>query len=196
MRPGDKINGRYYVDMGQGYLLLERDGQWLAIISNASTWGTLTAFLKDLSDRSAWGTTTPSCHRLVNNGNTTIDCDAYVTQGTCEAHTECYWGQGDEERRFEFTMIILIFFGLAIVGSALNIVYPFDLQYPGIFIWGVTLMFFVLSIVGQFDSLSNPQGVLYIYGATGWPWFDNYIVFFWSFVFSVITALKVNKEGR
>lgn len=51
---GDKILGKYYVDMGSGWLLLEGDGNWYMIPSNKSSFGTVRDFMILLGDKTAW----------------------------------------------------------------------------------------------------------------------------------------------
>lgn len=194
---GESIFGKYYVDMNGTYLLLESDGHWLAIPTNSSSYGTLKSFLVLLGDRQAWGVpnnTDYSCHRKYYSP-TNFTCDDYVTKVSCEADTECFWGIGDDNRRWEFTMIVVIFFTLALVGAATNIGFQYDLYNPGYFIWIVPFILLIISIAGQVDSITNPHGLLYIEGATFLPFFDNYIISIYAFIIAGIIYLRSNRVG-
>lgn len=192
MLPGETIFGKYYVDMGSGYILIESDGNWRAIATNSSSAGTLVSFLKLLSDRSAWGVNeNDSCYRAIYNGN--LSCQDYTTKVSCQADSTCFWGMGDDNMRWEFTVIVGLFLILAVFAAATNISFNYDLYNPGYFIWILPILLLCVSLVGQVDSISNPKGLLYIEGATFLPFFDNYIICIYAFIIAGIITLRTQR---
>lgn len=163
---GDNIYGKYYVDMGEGYILLEGDGNWHSIASNKSSMGTIRSFFVLMADRTAW------------------------TDGT-----------EVENKKWEFTIIIIMFLVVAIIAAGLNLGFNYDLYSPGYFLLVLPIFFFIVSASGGL----NGEGLLYIEGATGvmgatFPWLnhfmDNYVVAFFSFLIALGVWLRSTRTGN
>jgi len=195
VKSGEVLFGRYYVDMGSGYQLLESDGNWRAISVNGSQ-GSLLSFLNLLGDRSSWGVDSSgnnSCHRTIYNGDKS--CEDLTTQVACEANgagtddpaasTVCFWGPSDDARRWEFSIIVIVFLSIAIFGAATNVGFQYDLYNPGYFVWILPFLLTIISITG----------LLTVQGATFLPFFDQYVVALYSWIIMGIITLRSGRTG-
>jgi hypothetical protein len=207
---GESIFVRYYVDMGNGSILLESDGNYRALQSKSSA-GMVTSFLELLNDRNAWGIndSVKECHRKVYavglcNGQdccqsylTSFDCALDINNyGTDGKESECVWEQTADNMKFEFTMIVMVFLLVAILGAGTNLGFNYDLYNPGSFAYIIPVIFFGISMVGAFGNpLSAPHGLLYIDGLTSFAFLNNYIVAIYSALISGIVILRTGRVG-
>lgn len=154
---GQSIFGNYYVDVGSGWILLEGDGNWKFISTNASSIGTIKRLINYLSDDTIWTN-----------------------------------GDQQEYMKYEYTKIVALFLILAVLLAAANIGFSLELINPGIVLFGIPLIFTMLSIAGGV----NGHGYLYIQNLTIWPFLDNYIVaaYSWGIAIGMYFA-AVRREG-
>ena len=202
---GESIFVRYYVDMGNGSILLESDGNYRALESKSSA-GMVTSFLELLNDRNAWGIndSVKECHRKVYSGD--LNCRSYLTSfdcaldinnyGTDNTESECVWEQTADNMKFEFTMIVMVFLLVAILGAGTNLGFNYDLYNPGSFLYIIPIIFAGISMAGAFGQpLSAPHGLLYIDGLTSFTWINNYIVAIYSGLIAITLILRNARVG-
>ena len=154
---GDDIYGKYYIDFGSGYVMIEGDGNWKCIPTNTSSWRTLKNFLSFLSDNSVW------------------------TDGSVV-----------ELKKWEFTKIVGFFLVFAIILAFLNVTFNFDLVNPGIALFGLPFIFIIMSAANGLFG----HGYFYVERATGFVWFDNYVLAFYSLLMAIgFYFASLRREG-
>lgn len=84
----------------------------------------------------------------------------------------------EEYRRYEFTRIVAFFLIFALILGALNVATNFDINNPGLAMWGFPIIVTIFTIAGGVGG----KGLFYIAGATPWAWLDNFIVMFYSWI--------------
>lgn len=153
---GEDLYGKYYVDMGDGYILLEGDGNWKGLAANVTGKNTLRQFFEFLSDPSNF--------------------------------TE----NSEEEIRYEYTKFVAFFLILALIVAYANYKTNFDTINPGIFVFGLPFLILFISIAGSLGT--SGKGFFFMNNATSWPFFDNYIIAFYSLLLGLGFYFAVSRR--
>jgi len=172
---GDNLYGKLYLDLGEGYMMVESDGNWKGIYTNASSSTTLKNILGYLSDAGNW-----------------IDPP---TDTSVVGYQTYYASQ--EYKKYEFTKMVAFFLILALLMASLNIGFSFDTVNPGIFLWAFPIIMTIMSIppAGLNNYFTNP-GFFFIYEATPWNILDNLVVMLYSwFIFVTFYFATKRRDG-
>jgi hypothetical protein len=206
VKTGEIIKGKYYVDMGQGYYMLELDAHWSIINYTIQTpnMGTFWTDFRRVFDE--WGPTGEE------------QCDSYASPTLCNADTACKWYNNsvwngtayitvdqyciinDELNRAEFSRIVFIFLFMAILIAFFNKATGYDAANPGVFLLiltGIVLMGSIAGGVGgrgffYFADFMNPATI---------PWegmrvfINNYILLFYCMLSSIGYMLTQMRRG-
>ncbi len=154
---GDDLKGKYFVDIGNGYVLLEGDAHWITIKPSPTRTTNLKFLLSDLrSIFSDW--TSPTC--------------SYSDDGL--QGTNCTVEQADLQNKLEYSRIVFIFLALAIVFAVLGKATGYDSSNPGIFIYVLGGIIIIGSLIGGVGG----EGLFYYSNLTPFVFINNYILAF------------------
>ncbi|MFI5405058.1 MAG: LamG-like jellyroll fold domain-containing protein [Nitrososphaerales archaeon] len=157
VRPGDDLKGKYYVDIGDGYVLLEGDAHWVQIRPNPDRTTGLKYALRDLrSIFSDW--TSPTC--------------SYSNDGL--EGTNCSIDQLDLQNKLEYSRIVFLFLAMAIVFAVLGKFTGYDGANPGIFIYALGGLVVIGSLIGGLSG----EGLFFYSNLTPFHFLNNYILAF------------------
>jgi hypothetical protein len=146
------LKGRYYVNFGSGFVLLEADAYWRAIVTNVSDWGTIKSFTSNFRDL------------FFDWSDTSSTCGNYNAQATCNADLACKWFEengrthcipNDESNKLEYSRIVLIFFLLCIIIAFFSKFTGYSQAYPGSTVYILTGLIIFGSIVGGTHCANN-----------------------------------------
>lgn len=161
---GDELRGRYFVDVGNGYVLLEGAAQWRSIRSTPEKTTTLKYFFSDLKDIFE-GWTTPTC--------------SYSDDGL--QGTNCTLDALELQNKLEYSRLVFFFLVFAILISVLGKATGYDGSNPGIFIYLVAVVIIILSLVGGLSG----EGFFYYSNLTPFHFINNYILAFTMLMVSI-----------
>jgi hypothetical protein len=115
-----EIKGRYLVDMGSGYIIMEGDAHWRFIESNVSDSGTIKDFADNLKYLfNIWGGSESENYVCSINNNQTA-CNAAGSCKWIRDGTLGYCIPNDAVNKSEYSKFILLFLLLAILVSFFN----------------------------------------------------------------------------
>lgn len=183
---GASIKGRYYVNVSGGYVLIEADAYWRAILTNASSTNTIKDFMINFKNM------------FYTWGDDSYKCGNYVTSATCEANAVCKWyteaktGVGhcipaDRENKQEFSRIVFIFLLLAIIFGFFNKFTNYSQNYPGstlVLLWGFII---IGSLAGGRNCANN--GCVGLFHYSGLFQFNSGISYAAGFLNNYILAI-------
>lgn len=157
VKVGDDLKARYYVDVGEGYVLIEGDAHWRAIRPSPARTLSLKNALQDLRTIfSGW--TSPSCS-YSNDG----------LQGT-----NCTLDELELQNKLEYSRIVFFFLFLSIIMALLGRTTGYDGANPGVFIYIVGGIILLGSLAGGLDG----EGFFYYSNLTPFHFLNNYILAF------------------
>jgi len=168
LNAGDNIYGKYYVDMGDGYILLEGDGNWKSLDANITRKYTLRNFFERLSDPTIWA----------DNAEEEI--------------------KYEYTKFVAFFLIMAIILGFANYKTGFDNANPgitlFGLPF---LIFFVSLAGTYNSVVYSGPSMIFAgRGFFYITNATAWTFFNNYVIAFYSlFIALGFYLATIRREG-
>lgn len=183
---GDDFKGRYYVDIGTGYLLLEGDARWLHIfINQTGTTSSLKSFFDTFKDfYNEWGEDPHECSSKYNEfsgagygppyaaWNASCSADVYcrfVGGGTGEAYM-CI--PSDLQNKQEFSRIVAFFLVFCILFTIFGKFTGYDALNPGLMISALTAIVVFMSAVGG----KSGEGYFYYDGLTSIHFINNYFL--------------------
>jgi len=201
VQTGDHLKGAYYVDVGTGYILLDKDADWkqLGVYTDSphvqNFFTHLDEFVSNWNDVNncpdyntqaicegkgcIWDGITSTCSVLV-------DCTAYGITGNETQREEeclangCYYETATDtcfnyalKNRQEFSRFVLVFLGLAIILAVFGRLTGYDAQNPGIFLIFLT----VVVLLGSFSQGLAGPGYFYYSDLTPWAIVNNWIFF-------------------
>lgn len=194
LRSGDNIKARYFVNIGNGLVLLEGDAYWRSISTNSSSIKATKGLLTDIKNLfSEWG-------------SSNSECGIYQTSSSCIAVSTCKWDPtlanqwnsngicipADEQNKQEFSRIVAAFFILALILALVGRFTGYDAASPGIFVF---IMWAYVGVLSMFNGI-NGQGMFYFKGLTPYQFFNNYILFLLlTFVFAGVVARTSGRQG-
>lgn len=176
---GDNIKGRYFIATNgttdADLILLERDAYWRFIgINNNNSVNAIGRLMINVQELfNTWG---------VNN----VNCIIYNDSSTCASVPECKWVTyqewspkesenynvtknlcvaRDDLNKAEFNRIVVIFFFFAVFLFILGRTTGYELNHPGAFVIGMSLVIWILSAYGMFT----------FQGLTQYEYFNRYI---------------------
>lgn len=176
VHPNEILWGSYYADLGNGYQLLEGDANWFMILNQPSSYSTTKTLFQNIAGLfSSWTITNP-------NGSV-------MNQ----------WSQtADVASKQEYSRIVFFFLVMAIVLALFSKFTGYDYANPGVFIIGLTLFMFILSIYNGIGG----QGYFYYSNLmpnsiNGAPFVNNYILVIISVLISIgiVMGALANKRG-
>lgn len=192
---GDNIKGKYYVALNgtadSDLILIEGDAYWRFIqINSNNSVNAIGRFMINLQDFfNTWGTSTANCLK-------------YNDQTSCNAIPECKWvnqtiwaaaespGHGaqsssciarDDLNKAEFNRIVTIFFFFVIFLFILGRTTGYELNHPGAFVIGMSVVIIALSMYGMFTFA----------GLTTSNFFNQYIFAICTSCISLAYAISV-----
>lgn len=157
IQKGDDLKGQYFVDVGDGYVLIEGDARWRAIRASPSRTLSLKNAFQDL--RSIFeGWTEPTCSYSIDG-----------LQGT-----DCTLDELELQNKLEYSRFVFFFLVLAILLALLGRATGYDGANPGIFIYIVGGLIVVGSMIGGLTE----EGYFYYSNLTPFHFLNNYILAF------------------
>jgi hypothetical protein len=174
---GNDLKGAYYVDLGNGYILLESDARWRFIQTNISN-NSVKSFGNTLKNFLA------NWHVMNETGQS---CEQYFNSSACTMNG-CYWATDvngcydfNYVNRIEYSRIVLVFLVFAIVLAVFGRITGYDAQNPGIFLFMLT---FIVGL-GTFSNGLSGQGYFYYSNLTPWSLINNTILFVTMMMISI-----------
>lgn len=171
VHPNEILWGRYYVDLGPGYTLLEGDAKWNAITNQPSSTNTVKSMLSDFGGLfESW---------TVVNGEWIKD-------------------NADAANKQEYSRLVFFFLSMAVVLSLFAKFSGYDYPNPGFLLVGLTVIMFILSIyngVGGHGFFYYSNLIPEVYN--GASWLNNYILPLICLLLTVgiISGVMANKRG-
>lgn len=154
---GGDIKGMYFVDVGDGYVLLEGDARWRTIRAYPTRTLSLKNAFQDLKTIFAYWTE-PTC--------------SYSNDGL--VGTNCSVDDIDLQNKLEFSRFVFFFLVLSILLAVYGRFTGYDGANPGIFIYIVGGLIIIGRLIGGIDS----EGFFYYSNLTPFHFLNNYILAF------------------
>lgn len=168
---GDNIKGKYYVAVNgtsdASLVLIEGDAYWRFIVINqnnsVNAIGRLMINVQEFFN--TWGTSTPNCLKY----NTQLTCEAdnackWVTYDEWVAKDNPLWGETESKciaredlNKIEFSRFVTIFFLMAVFLFILGRTTGYELNHPGAFVIGMSVVIWALSMYGLFSFAGLTQ---------------------------------------
>lgn len=157
IQSGDDIKSRYFVDIGNGYVLLEGDAHWRAVVTPPNRTTSLKFVLQDI--RSIFGDwDAPTC--------------SFSDDGL--EGTACTQDAVALQNKLEYSRLVFFFLIMAVVLAVLGKTTGYDGTNPGIFMWIIGIIIILGSLVGGISG----EGFFYYSNLTGFHFLNNYILAF------------------
>jgi hypothetical protein len=196
---GQVLKGKYYVDIGQGYLSLELDAEWHSI-NYTIEHPNLKDFWIDLR----------SVFDEADSGQG-FNCEVHTDETSCTADVNCKWHAdslprancilNDGRNRSEFSRIVFIFLLMAILIAFFNKVTGYDSANPGVFLLIMSSRVFFGSMAGglnghgffYYENFIPQYSAVGIIGEEVRSFVNNWILFMYT---SLITAGYIFTQMR
>jgi len=151
---GDDIKGRYYVDIGNGSMLLEGDAHWVNVPIDTEGKAGLGTFWNDM---------------------------IFVFQE---------WG--DDSNTADFNRLVFVFLIMCVSIAFLNYHFNIDTANPGAFLFILTIVIWMGSIIGGTSS----QGFFYFNNLSTNTFINNYLLAFICLIITGSYFLNVNRQAQ
>jgi len=100
---------------------------------------------------------------------------------------------GDDSDTADFNRLVVIFFLLCISISVLNYNFNMDSINPGMFLFIMTIIIIMGSMVGGVSPTETSHGLFYYNNLTTIDWFNNYILALVCLLITVTSFIDVNR---